>query len=752
MMQDILEHLGEYGPSAPTIRPLRIVGFDTEDDSRGTPISFAFHTGDDTFYTRDADEALDYIYNSRETTVFCAHNLEYDIGNLMKGVDFKYVDQMVYASKLLTATLHSSKNYFLNSASFFQGSLKSLGKLVGLPKLEGDPFSEEYNLRDAEIVQVFMARMQDRLHAMGVNLGVSIGQLAMSVFRKNFMPAKITTFNHPDVLRAYYGGRVEVFYKGILKGPVHVADINSSYPDVMRNRVYPDTARLEPSRFGTHEWGYGKFTVHIPKSCFIPPLPYRSEAGRLFFPVGNVTGHWTYAEVRKALQMGCKILAEEPGVGTNHGARPYEKFIDFLYDQREIVKHRLAKNPKDADANFESLFLKLIMNNRYGKDAQHKPSTLMTRFRLSKSKLEDLQTYTEVKVGPFYGYTIERKTPPRTANYLWGIYTTAYARLSLLEKMEAVHASGSQLAYCDTDSIMFTGDAGLGVLDIGSGLGKMGVETYDLGVFRQAKGYLLCSAVPSCDLKTRKEVLEHEIEKVACKGVPTQYALEFLQEGMVQALKPMRLKEALIRTHARKNRGKDAAFFKDVGVNVWREVPKTMKGIYIKRSGDKGVTKPVDVAIIPILEAAADIDEKSMPELREFALRKQVRGGQQFRNVVVPPGWHRRTRPPAELEDYFASQKVQFLKREQLLGLAAGDTWFAGKILREEGGKFGKFYVLRLTKFMNSSVKAKNMLAALPLNIVPFFGKINFGDSVEIILAREYISGRDAEFSVRIGK
>lgn len=676
MTPDITDFQGSYGPISPEIKPYRIVGFDTEDDSRGNPISFAFHDGEETFYTRDAEEALDYIYNARETSVFCAHNLEYDIGNLMKGCDFKYVDEMIYASRLLSVSLFGSRSIFLNSASFFAGPLKALGKLVGIPKLEGDPFSEEYAIRDAEIVQVFMSRMQKRLNLLGVNLGLSIGQLAMSVYRRRFMHGKIVTFNRPDVLDSYYGGRVEVYYKGVLHGPVHVADINSSYPDVMRNNRYPDTGKIERSRLHSHEFGYGKFIIDVPSRLFVPPLPFRAPSGRLFFPTGRLEGTWTYAEVRQAVRMGCRILKETQGYGTNEGLEPYGEFVDFFYGEREKFKAVLNGDPTNEDALFESLFLKLILNNRYGKDAQHKPSTQMTRVKLPRHKLERYKGFIERKIGPFWGYTLERSNPPRTANYLWGTYTTAYARLSLLRKAVAVHEAGGRLAYMDTDSIMFTGDRALGALDVGDGLGRMSVETYDLGIFRQAKGYLLCDKVGG----------EYEVKKVACKGVPTMHALEFIRDGLATAMKPLRLKEALIRTHAVRNAKADAAFLRDVGVNVWREVPKVMRGIYIKRKGE-GVTYPVDAADIPLIEETAKAEGLFMEEMENVPIKPQPRPPDNFRGIVIPAGWHRRTRAAAQAEEFFAAQKVQFLRKEQLLEIRAGGTWFGGRYVREENGK-----------------------------------------------------------------
>lgn len=775
--KELEKYIGHFGPIEPALIKLRIVGFDTEDDSKGHPLSFAFHDGKTSFYTTLANEAIDFIYNAEETSCFVAHNLEYDIGNLFKHCDFKYVQEMMYATKLLRVSLFGSKNFFLNSTSFFQGSLFSLGTLVGVPKLAGNPLDPAYNIQDAKIPQVFLSGIQDRLHAEGVNLGVSIGQMSMAIFRRRFVPGKQVTFNPPvAVEKAYYGGRVEVFYKGVVEGPVYVADINSSYPDVMRNLPYPDTSQIEISRMETHAFGIGLFTVHVPKGTFLPVLPFRSESGRLFFPTGEITGWWTYAEVRRAVELGARVVREAPGYGSNAPAAPYRDFIDHFWEQREAVKNLLEKDPDNPRNKFESLFLKLVMNNAYGKAAQHRPTTTMLRVRLTASKLRKLKGATECKIGPFYGYTIPRETAAKTANYLWGVHVTSYARLSLLDKMLAVVRAGSTLLYCDTDSIMFTGEGGKTALPFGTKLGEMSLETYDLGVFRQAKGYLLCDRLPERHFHFSKgrvflggtlsmENIPHRflpkhpgplpspyiIKKVACKGVPTQHALPFIRDGMAVAHKPMRLKEALIRMNAKVNAEKSRKFFEDIGINVWKDVEKKMRGIYIKRKGEKGITFPVDVEEIPEMEKSAWADPSSMADLARYPIEpKAAKKEDAFRNVVIPKGWYKRHGFQGAAK-YYESQRIHFLSYVELSEIPEGKAWFSGVCESIQEGKYGKYFLLRLSRFLNAPVKKKNFLAAFPLKYLEEVPQEKIlGKRLEIILNNKYIPGKDADLSLRV--
>lgn len=785
---------GRFNQKTPKLKMHPIVGFDTEDDTYGRPLSFAFYGAKGSFYTTDADEAIDYIYNYPEKAYFCAHNLEYDIGNLFKHCNWKYIDEMVYASRLLKCTLMGTKNEFLNSSSFFAGPLSKMGKLVGKPKMEGNSLDPAYNIRDAEIVYIFMDTFQKRLHdTIGINLGVSIGQMSMNAYQTKYMRKKVqVTYNSPNCIGsetsgsgAYYGGRVEMFYKGIINEPIKVADINSCYPKVMRDFQYPATELIEHSSIHTHEFGIGKFTVRVPESAFVPPLPYKSETGRLFFPVGVFTGWWTYAEVRYAMELGTEILAEHAGEGTHVGCSPFSEFIDDFYGQRLVHKKKLQKNPDDTDAKFNDLFLKLFQNNLYGKWCQHKPSMKLTRFRLPAHKLAQLKIYKEFKIGPFYSYSIAREKPPNTANYLWGVYVTSYARIFLHRQIMAVIAGGGRVIYCDTDSIMFTGPSG--ELKFGNELGELSLETFDAGIFRQAKGYLLCDREEKSwyhyskgkvfkngkifvdgglrfrhglglvrNLNSRPDgLVQLIVKKVACKGVPTHLALDFITRGAVRFLKPMRLKEANIRMYAESNKDKDDAFMKEVGVNYWREVDKVMKSIYIKRKGGRGVTWPVDADEIPEMELLAYAPGSPMgDELLEqgIKLKNEKIHVEHFRGVQVPDDWFHRTDAYQDLERFTESQRLHYFRPLECVELKAGDVWFSGKIIETMKTKHGNYFKIFVKQYLGEKVGAKSMLGVINTKYFEDFDpEFNFIEkTVEFILKNSYIGKGALNLNVRL--
>jgi hypothetical protein len=119
---------------------------------------------------------------------------------------------------------------------------------------------------------------------------------------------------HDWVRLAYYGGRTEIFE--MFGEGLKYFDFNASYMASMlegmpagdRIVVEPDEngdARLDWRLAETHV-GFAECTVHIPSSCYLPPLPYRHpESNKLIFPAGDFRGVWDVDEL---------ALLKEPSV------------------------------------------------------------------------------------------------------------------------------------------------------------------------------------------------------------------------------------------------------------------------------------------------------------------------------------------------------------------------------------------------------------------------------------------------------
>jgi hypothetical protein len=456
------------------------------------------------------------------------------------------------------------------------------------------------------------------------------------------------------------------------------------------------------------------------------------------------TGWWTFEEVRKAISLGAKIVREWEGIGTNASMRPFGSFVQHFYTDRELAKKALQKDARDESALFRSFYDKAMMNNCFGKLIMHKPGNTMTRTPLPDSFLEKNPDIKRLRHGPFWSYTIPRQKPPPTANYMWGLYITSYARQHLLDHLYQVHNGGGQLIYCDTDSIMYTGD--VKGLSIGTALGQLSEETFDLGVFRQSKGYLLCNNHAST-LSDRMP--EYRVEKVACKGVGTSYALDFIVKGATYVLKPIRLKEALIRVAAGKSKSA-GRLGRELGINVWDEVRKEMLAIYIKRKGDAGITMPVNVSEVATLEEHTKEAAPSFEAmLAPFRLEAKDKPSTAFLDVRIPPGWFDDGVKAPRSE---APSAVHRLSVREVESLSPGECWVAGVIQATENGKYGQNYRIAVSVYLDSPCVSENMVGLIPAR---YFSRLAdnpdlIGKKVALYLVDDYIPKRAVNLRIEV--
>lgn len=549
----------------------KIYAFDTEDDSCGNVISYAFcwfgkNNKIERFFTKSGEEARNFVRKMPKSIVF-AHNLEYDLINLYRDVGFSEIEEMSYTARIVSAKVKGKKLRFLDSYNFFPAPLKKMGEIIGLKKLDFAPDSQEYAERDPEIVLRFMTDFQKKLfNDFELDLSNTIGSLAMKIFIRHYLKQEFVPFNDQIALDAFYGGRCEVFYKGELEGEIHEADINSEYPTVMTYE-FPDTNFMREVKNLKCRFGVADVTVQAPEDLFVPVLPKKIE-GKLIFPVGRFRGVWTFAEIKAAKERGYKVLKFHKGYGTDKGCFPFRKYMEEGYQRR-------LETTNELDKNFE----KLRMNNLYGRLIQHNSRSLITYGMLTEDQIKELNARLQSVYGEIHIWEIPMTEPPETANYLWGAYVTSYGRLLLLPNLEKVAKNPECiLAYCDTDSIIYKGpEAGLDLHE--TKLGGLKEKIWQYGNFVMPKGYIL---------------KVEENAKVTCKGVPQPNTLEkhlilteenprirFLLQGRAEFRKPVKLRQGLVQ---------------DKKQNVWEIVEKRKRSVKEKRdivNGNSGKTMPI---------------------------------------------------------------------------------------------------------------------------------------------------------------
>jgi hypothetical protein len=498
-----------------------------------------------------------------EYDVMIAHNLEYDLANVFKNVFLGIIDELVYASRLITAKIGDL--VLMDSYNWCQMPLKNMAKLVGMEKGDLEVSKEnwnefvEYNKVDTEILYKFCDEFQSDLNRERLNLRPTIARLAMDMYRTRFLKRKVPQNSCVKALESYYGGRTEAFFIGDLEGDIRVCDVRAMYPTVMKFNQYPFGFCRECD-FNRTEYGFGKFMVSVPKDIPVPILPVHRD-GKLMFPTGEFRGWWTFPELRYAIANGVQLKWIEEAYGTEEGISPFGEYMDYNYNLRQ--KAREAKN------EFKVMMHKLYMNSLYGKYGQHKKGVVLK----SSVTADDLEKYNvKGSCGEFKILEAKEDDVSPSSNYIWAAYVTSYARIILHKAFMKVLEAGHRIIYCDTDSIFYVHNGkhnGESPLPISTTMGEF-------EEFRFAKAEI-------STLKAYKLTDSNGKEKLACKGVPQKYMGEFLEKGLVEILKPMRLREGLNR---------------EMDLNVWGTVEKKMQSIYDKRTiNADGSTVPLHLEL-----------------------------------------------------------------------------------------------------------------------------------------------------------
>lgn len=288
--------------------------------------------------------------------------------------------------------------------------------------------------------------------------------LAMKVYSTNYpddYKKAISTNYHSDsgkyyekfIRESYCGGRTEVFTP-YLKWGYHY-DVNSEYPFVMKTFKLPygrpvmydgDKARQQFKYWFNFNQGAGflKCDIYIPE-MFIPPLPVKR--GKLIFPTGNVTGTWTFEEIKVALQQGCKIRKIHRCLYFEKTAYLFKDFVEYF------------EKIKNTSEGAMRVFAKLMQNSLYGKFGMKRiRDTLLDITELEKCEDRFQKygyAYVVLKNPLMPGGEFIKADIASSAEYIQphiSAYITSLARLVLYNGLLEQHKKGV-VAYCDTDSV-----------------------------------------------------------------------------------------------------------------------------------------------------------------------------------------------------------------------------------------------------------------------------------------------------------
>lgn len=318
-----------------------------------------------------------------------------------------------------------------------------------------------YQKRDCtslgELVTSWLDMFGDRLTMAGAALGKS----------RSFHGFETVHERVDEEMRPFYfGGRNQCFDTGVLFGNFKVYDINSSYPDAMRNYRHPISDKP------IHEPRITKRT-HFAKirAWSLGALPVRKEDGGLDFPIGVRDFYACIHEINAGIETSTlKILHTYYSVYFEQETSMAE-FVDTFYN--------LRLEASASGDEIRKLFYKLVLNSSYGKYAQDPrkyenwlfdPDEIPTPLRcdtcadrikkgLEKLECEACSTGLRSPNGWYLHTTHHGKhiyAQPQTLksgsffNVATAASITSAARANLLRGLRAA----TRPVYCDTDSII----------------------------------------------------------------------------------------------------------------------------------------------------------------------------------------------------------------------------------------------------------------------------------------------------------
>ena len=415
----------------------------------------------------DFQELTKYMSAVRSTFVSTDSYVKVDVPTL----DSDVVTLKLFIRDTILLTPQSSK------------SLKALGELVGIDKVELSPDREEfkrvirnmdklryqnwdlfkrYALTDAEICVRYMEKVIDQYKSVTGNFKVPITltSIGVDLLLKSWSDEGLdylwmlgkerikqsyyskskgryiykTTDVEIDVVHretvfvteCYHGGRNEQFWFGPgFKDEWSDFDLSSAYPTAMSLIGLPDWYGIHDSKnlddFQPETLGFVQVEFEFPEDVRYPTLPVRTDNG-LIFPMKGVSC-CAAPELYVARELGAKLtIMHGVIVPTDNSTRIFGDFI------KDCINKRINAGSK----TLEGLFWKEISNSTYGKTAQG----------LHEKRVYDMRDR-EGKLLP----------PSKITNAYYASYITSFTRAVLGEIMNSV-PSNRMVFSCTTDGFI----------------------------------------------------------------------------------------------------------------------------------------------------------------------------------------------------------------------------------------------------------------------------------------------------------
>lgn len=388
-----------------------------------------------------------------------------------------------------------------DSLSILLYSIKNLGKMCNLPKLEFDfdyndmEMAIEYCYRDCQIIYESFKLLVDCLEqeidfSLKIrDLPLTIGALSKKIL-KSFYPEvfyKTDLTIEQSLRNFYFGGRTEVFDFNICK-EIAGFDFNSLYPDVLSNNDFALGKVIEID-CNSMDFSSGLILAYkciVYESQFYPLFPKRVNDKVLFCNGLKevIITKPEYELIQNQLSDKVKVIKVK-SMFVCKSIGNFSKYFERFYYLRKSF---------DNESPFVYI-IKILMNSGYGKFGQlpfNINHSFLNPVEIDWSNLDNMNV---MEIDDIYFTETEKLNEYLDVNLMNAILTTSYARLKLWKLLYFCYKNGIKVYYCDTDSIYIQNNPS----DIEKLkdfiddylLGKLKIEiTYDLYLAIDSKEYL----------------------------------------------------------------------------------------------------------------------------------------------------------------------------------------------------------------------------------------------------------------------
>lgn len=426
------------------------------------PFIWGVYTGT-SFHTFTNDEDFIAFIIDQDVIVYFHNGGKFDFHFILKYINLleevKVIGGRLVSAKIGKAEIRDSWNLLPAPLRAFGGKLE-----IDINKLEAD-------VRDKHMPEIITYLKQDCVglwfaidefeRSYGRHLTQAGAAMAQWTKISGHKPPKTTREFFQKFNRYYYGGRVQCFERGKIKGPLKFVDIRSAYPNAMMDK-HPYGPVYVERAFPDEIYPQSMVTVECVSSG---ALAMRGEKGGTLFPDDNMrrvyytTGHEYLAALECGMLRDVKVLNAIDFIDL----KDFGCYITHFYELRK--KYRLDDNEA------QTLFTKLLMNSLYGKfgaNPDNYGNFMLVKFGEMQDYLDEGYTF-DGMLGPHA--ILRRGLDPWQENFI-NVATAASITGQVRAKMlRAIHASNRPI-YCDTDSLLCEDVT----LDMGEELGQWNLE------------------------------------------------------------------------------------------------------------------------------------------------------------------------------------------------------------------------------------------------------------------------------------